>query len=361
MANKSGNTKEYIWGQKKTKKWMIYVIIGVVIVAGALGYIIFGFDSSSDTNTNVANSNVVSGDLVRRATDGVFTDADKANNYPVAVMIENLTVARPQSGLSEANVVYEALAEGGITRFMAIYSGNMKMWEVGPIRSARPYYVDWAEEYGALYMHAGGSQQAIADVKNSTKITDLDQFYNSQYYWRDTERQVAIEHTLYSSGEKMVYALRDKELPKEGDFESWKFKEDTELSQRPIEEKNITIDFSSFSYKVEYKYNKDTNDYLRYQAGDIHKDKNDSEIRAKDVIVQKVNTYLVDSQRLGMDTVGEGEAIIFVDGTAIVGTWEKKSENDRTIFYDVNGDEVKLNAGPIWVEIVPTDREIVYN
>ncbi|MDP2684377.1 MAG: DUF3048 domain-containing protein [bacterium] len=361
MVNKSGNSKEYIWGKKKSKKLIIIIVSAVVVVAGVLGYIIFGFDSKTDTNTDISVNKAPQGDLARRSIDGVYVPVDESNRYPTAIMIENLTVARPQSNLSKANVVYEALAEGGITRFMAIYAGDTNIYEVGPIRSARPYYVDWAEEYGAMYMHAGGSQQALADIRNSDSIVDLDQFFNSQYYWRDHDRPVAIEHTLYSEGKLIQFALRDNNVDSEGDYETWEFKDDAVLADRPIEEKNITIDFSSFSYKVDYKYDKATNDYLRYQAGDIHKDKDEAEVRVKNIIVQKINTYLVDDKRLGMDTVGDGEAIVFVDGEAIVGTWEKKSEDARTYFYDAEGNEVRLNAGTIWVEAVPTDREIIYN
>ncbi|XOU95029.1 MAG: DUF3048 domain-containing protein [Candidatus Kerfeldbacteria bacterium] len=361
MAKKMGNSKEYIWGKKKSKKWLIIIISVVVVVAAALGYIIFGFnpDQDSDSNSN-KNTNVDSGSLVRRAIDGEYVSFEESNHYPVAVMIENLTVSRPQSGLSQANVVYEALAEGGITRFMAVYASNMVISEIGPIRSARPYFLDWASEYNALYMHAGGSPEALAQIKREGMV-DLDQFYNSQYYWRDTSRNVASEHTLYSSGEKIVFALRDKEIDKNGDFDLWKFKEDLKITDRTVEDKYITIDFSSFNYKVEYKYNRDTNDYLRYQAGEAHIDRDDSEVRAKNIIVQKVKTYLVDDQRLGMDTIGKGEAIIFVDGEGTVGTWEKEGIAERTLFYDESGSEIEFNAGPIWVEIVPTDREIDYN
>ena len=361
FKNKKSKSKEFVWGQKKSNKWIIYVVAGVVVVAGILGYIIFGFNPDTDTDIDLNTNTVKAGDMVARAIDGVAVPIEEYNKYPVAVMIENLTVSRPQAGLSQANVVYEALAEGGITRFMALFAGDMKMSKVGPIRSARPYYVDWAEEYKAVYMHAGGSQQALADVRNSDAIIDLDQFFNSQYYWRDYGRPVAIEHTLYSSGEKMIFAMRDMEIDEEGDFETWKFKDEADTSARPMEEKSITIDFSSFSYKVEYKYDRENNEYLRYQAGDIHADEDGSEVRPKNIVVQKVNTYLVDSERLGMDTVGDGEAIVFRDGEAVSGTWEKKSDTDRTKFYDESGDEIEFNPGTIWVEVVPTDREITYN
>jgi len=363
MVKQSGNSKEYLWGKKRNKKWIIIVIAAVVVVAGVLGYIVFGFEADKKVGQSDGQDKTGSSALTRRAIDGVYVANDQANYYPVAVMIENLVVSRPPSNLSKANLVYEVLVEGGITRFLAIYAGQLAPTaEIGPIRSARPYYLDWVAEYKALYMHAGGSPQSMADIRKYD-IFDLDQFYNSQYYWRDQERleEMASEHTLYSSGELMAYALRDKEVAANGDYEVWKFKDDTQLTERPIGDKVVTIDFSSFNYKAEYKYDREKNDYLRYQAGEIHKDRDDSEIRAKNVVVQKVKTYLVDQERLGMDVIGEGEAIIFIDGLATVGTWEKKSREGRTIFYDASGNEIEFNAGPIWIDVVPTDRDIVFN
>jgi hypothetical protein len=361
MVQKSGNSKEYIWGKRRNKKWIIIVIAAVVVIAGALGYIIFGFEAEKDTaNQNESKSQTA---LTRRAIDGVYVPYDQSNYYPVAVMIENLVISRPPSNLSKANLVYEVLVEGGITRFLAIYAGQIApSAEIGPIRSARPYYLDWVVEFNALYMHAGGSPQAMADIKKYD-IFDLDQFYNSQYYWRDQERlqEVAIEHTLYSSGELISYALRDKEASENGDYNIWKFKDDVSLAERPTGEKNVIIDFSSFNYKIEYKYDRESNNYVRYQAGEIHKDRDDAEIRAKNVIVQKVKTYLVDQERLGMDVVGEGEVIVFIDGLAMTGTWEKKTREGRTMFYDESGDEVEFNAGPIWIDVIPTDRDVEYN
>ncbi|MBU0597999.1 DUF3048 domain-containing protein [Patescibacteria group bacterium] len=353
------SSKEYIWGKRKNRKW-IYIIVAIVVVVGAaLGYIVFGLNLNDSSDSLFTTKTKSSQGLERRAIDGVYVPADQANIYPVAVMIENLVSSRPPSGLSKANLVYEALAEGGITRFMAVYAGQfVTMPEIGPVRSARSYYIDWALEYNALYTHVGGSPQAFADIREYS-VFDLNQFYSSQYFWRDSER--LAPHNLYTSGEKLAFALRDLEADETSDFDSWKFKDEVDVSDRPAEDKSIDIKFSSFNYDVGYKYNKEKNDYLRYQAGEIHIDKDESEIRAKNVAVQKVKTYLIDDNRLGMDTVGEGESIVFRDGLAITGHWEKESKTSRTIFYDDDGDEIEFNAGTTWVEVIPTDRDVEYN
>lgn len=359
MVGKKENSKKYIWGKRKSKKWIIIIAAVGVVVIGILGYVIFGLDLDKNTNTTTDTISNSQQALTRRAIDGVYVPNGQDNHYPVAVMIENLVSSRPPSGLSKANLVYEALAEGGITRFMAMYTGEMvTIPEIGPVRSARSYYLDWALAYDALYVHVGGSPQSFIDI-NKYEVFDLNQFYNSQYFWRDSER--SAPHNLYTSGELLAYALRDNEAAEAGDYTVWQFKDDANLTDRPTGEKNITIDFSSFNYKVEYKYDREKNDYIRYQAGEIHQDKDESEIRAKNVIVQKVKTYLIDQQRLGMDTVAEGEAFIFRDGQAVEGRWEKKSRDARTLYYDEEGNEIEFNAGTSWIEIIPTDRDIVYN
>ncbi|MDD5040738.1 MAG: DUF3048 domain-containing protein [Patescibacteria group bacterium] len=362
--NRQDPSKDYIWGKRTNKKWMIIGISVAVVAVIVGGVFLFNPTDNGGLSTKSHNSNS-SDSLVRRAIDGVYVPADQSNHYPVAVMIENLVSSRPPSGLSNANVVYEALAEGGITRFMALYTGELYgLPEIGPVRSARPYYLDWALEYKALYAHVGGSPQAIADIK-SKGVFDLNQFFNSQYYWRDSNR--LAPHNLYTSGEKLAFALRDLEASASGDFQSWKFKDDASLPDRPTVSKKISIQFSSMNYNVEYQYDREQNDYLRYQATEIHRDKPTAEgaegsaIRAKNVIVQKVKTRLLDDERLGMDTVDEGVALIFRDGTAIEGQWKKASVSDRTRYYDADGDEIELNAGTTWVEIVPTDRDVEYD
>ncbi|MFA5134485.1 MAG: DUF3048 domain-containing protein [Patescibacteria group bacterium] len=357
MGNKKDASKELIWGKRKNRTWIYIVAAVVVVIAGIGGYILFG---PTDTSEPASTATTTGQDaLVRRAIDGVYVPADQATYFPVAVMVENLSIVRPQSGLTEAGVVYEALAEGGITRFLAVYGGSTP-GEIGPVRSARPYFIDWTLEYGALYAHAGGSPQALADI-STYEVFDLNQFYNSQYFWRKQDLPLASEHTLFTSGELMQYALRDTGAEEASSFTRWTFKDDADLADRPVEVKAISIDYSSFSYKVEYQYDRETNTYIRSQGGAVHADLNGTTIQPKNIIVQKVATHLADAERLSMETVGEGEAIIFRDGVAIDATWKKEDKDSRTLFYDLDGNEVAFNAGQTWVEVVPTDRTIEYN
>jgi len=353
------NSKKYIWGKRKNKTWMIIIIlVAVVILAGVVGY--FVFISDEDLSSTFGLNNSDQNEKMRRAIDGVYFSDGQEDHYPVGIMIENLTSSRPPSGLSKANLVYEALAEGGITRFLAIYGGEIDLIpEIGPVRSARSYYVDWALEYDALYAHVGGSPQSFKDI-NEYNVFDLNQFYNSQYFWRDSDR--LAPHNLYTSGELMTYALRDLEASDKGNYQLWKYKKDASLVDRPSGDKSISIDFSSFNYRVEYEYDAKTNEYVRNQAGEVHTDKDGSEIRVKNIVVQKVKTSLADNeQRLAMETIGEGEAIVFIDGKSVESTWKKESREVRTIFYDSSGDEIEFNAGTTWIEVVPIDRDIVYN
>ncbi len=357
-------SKEFIWGKRKNKKWIYIGSAAAVVIAIVAGFLLFSPDSDigSLVNTIRPDNNQ---DLVRRSIDGVYVPDDQSNYFPVAVMIENFVLSRPPSGLSEANLVYEALVEGGITRFMAVYAGQMiTVPEIGPVRSARPYYLDWTLGFGSLYAHVGGSPQSFQDIE-TYEVMNLNQFYNPQYFWRDNDREPP--HNLYTSGEKLAFALRDLESDETGSYAPWTFKEDEPLSSRPSEEKSLEIDFSSQNYLVEYRYDRESNDYVRYQAGEEHRDKPLSEdvdgslIRATNIIVQKVKTYLVDQERLGMDVVGEGPASLYRDGRVIEGRWEKTEKNERTKYFDENGDEVSFNAGPTWIEIVPTDRDVTYN
>lgn len=346
------------FNKRATKITLLVVfVVGFVVM---IGYFVFGggsLDQNIETNTKVTEGQEA------RILDGVLVAKGKTNPHPVAIMIENLSTVRPQSGLDKAGIVYEALAEGGITRFLAIYANHVPIEEIGPVRSARDYYLDWVSEYNPLYAHAGGSPDALRLLPEFDNIINLDQIAGDHaYFWRDTSRATAREHTLFTSSELLNYALRDYDAPKEGSYEPWLFKEEKKASKRVNKEKKITIDYSTFSYKVEYRYDFENNQYLRINGDEPHTDHvTGNQLHAKNVIVQYVKTRLADSIRLAMDTVGEGGALLFQDGEMINATWEKKTQSGRTRFYNTNGQEIQLNPGPTWIQIVPTDRTVEYN
>ncbi|PIS42971.1 MAG: DUF3048 domain-containing protein [Candidatus Kerfeldbacteria bacterium CG08_land_8_20_14_0_20_40_16] len=335
------------------------LVIAVLIAAVVVGYFLF---SKQNIDLNGNNDSKATGNKVARLLDGFLVDRGSENIYPVAVMVENLSTIRPQSGLDQAGVVYEALAEGGITRFLAIYSTNEAIAEIGPVRSARDYYLDWVSEYNALYTHCGGSPSALKLIKEYN-LLNLDQIGGDHpYFWRDSSRATASEHTLFTSSELLTYARRDKGIPEEGNFKSWLFKEEVSLAERPTETKKITIDYSTFSYKVEYQYDRNNNQYLRFNGGEPHLDfKTQKQLTVKNVIVQYVKTRLADTSRLSMEAIGEGGALVFQDGEMINATWKKENREARTIFYNSTGEEIKLNSGPTWIEVVPTDRSVEYD
>lgn len=358
MENANGSRSLKLW-MKNHPRTVVLIIIGLAVIGAIIaGIAVFGGDSS-DTNTNTTTTNssrntTSEGKKATRKIDGAAIESGRENFFPVALMVENLVASRPQSGLDHANLVYEVLVEGGITRFMAVYASGDQIEKIGPVRSARTYYLDWAKELGALYGHIGGSPEALQLIPQY-EVIDLNQFYNSQYYWREKTRPAP--HNLYTSSELLSRAVRDKNLPETGDYTSWDY---SLKDQGAATAKKVTIDFSNFNYQVEYRYAQDKNQYERYLAGQPHTMDNGTAITAKNVIVQFVKTRLAGEGRLNIETIGEGEARIYRNGEEVLGTWKKTARDERTMYYDASGDAISFVPGTTWVAVVPTDRTVTY-
>jgi len=352
----SDNPRDYTWGKRK-RNLSLWIGGGALLIIALVvaGYFLFQSNTPPvvNNNTNQDQTSLVEN---KRALDGVEVDPAQANLFPWAVMVENLATTRPQSGFNKAGVVYEALAEGGITRFLLIFATGENTGDIGPVRSARPYFVDWASEYNPMYVHVGGSSQGLQEIK-TLGLRDFDQFYNSKYFFFKEGK--LPPHHMFTNSRMLNFAARDKKYPTEGDYKSWKFKADTPLADRPTEEKKINIDFSTFSYEVEYTYDRESNTYKRAQGGVAFTDAadNNNQVAPKNVIIQFVAISNYDVQRLNIQTTGSGKAIVFHDGQATEGTWKKDSSTARTRFYDSTGQEVAVNAGQTWVEVIEKDRQ----
>lgn len=287
-------------------------------------------------------------DCVRRLLDGVKVKPQNANYTPAAVMIDNHVDARPANGLSEASLVYETEAEGKITRYLAFFDTGKKINKIGPVRSARPYFINWARGVDSLYVHCGGSPAALARLARGS-IDNLNEFYNSSYFRRSNNR--LAPHNIFTSTDKLknYLSVLDKE---KGDFESWKFKEDSQ-AEEPFD-KEITLNFFDEGYNVSWRFNEEGNGYIRYLDGKKHKDAGGSQIRAKNVVIQYASTRVIDRKlRIDLDNIGEGTAIICRDGKCLEGAWEKPNKDTRTKYYfKKEGEEVKFNAGTTWVEVL---------
>jgi len=322
----------------------------------------------------------------------LYTKAEKniwQTRRPLAVMIENHQESRPQSGLSDADIVYEAVAEGGITRFMALFYCQASAFEsiLGPVRSARTYFLDWASEYNfPLYTHVGGANTAgpanalgqISDYGWSA-ANDLNQFsIGYPTFWRDYERlgrTVATEHTMYTTTEKLwaVGAKRgftnvDPDNNEwSDDYTPWQFvKAEADLADRGTTS-SISYQFWDYEeYAVNWRYDKNANVYKRINGSQEHKDLNTGEpLTSKNLVVQfaterKANDGYENNVHLLYGTIGKGEALIFKDGEAIKGSWSKAKRVSRTIFSDAQGKEIKFNPGRIWISVLPVGNEVDY-
>lgn len=267
-----------------------------------------------------------------------------------AVIIENSPDARPQSGLQQAGVVYEAIAEGGITRFLVLYQES-KPKLVGPVRSVRMYYVDWLTPYQASVAHVGGSWQALKLVRGG-KYRDIDQFFNAGSYWRSTDRYAP--HNVYTSF-KRLDALNKSKGYTSSTFTGWP-RVDGKPADKPTAT-NIKINISSALFNTQYKYDAKNNRYKRYLAGVPHKDREKGAITPSVVIAMHVNMRIVneDGPREQITTTGSGKATIFQNGTAQKVTWRKKSRSAPLEFIDTSGKAVALTRGQTWVAAVPNN------
>lgn len=351
--------------KSKLPSWVWIVVLAVVALGGAaiVGWKLFGAKS---TNTNIAVSdvNVNTEALFSRLIDGVPVPQDQVNTNLYAVVIENLIDSRPPSGLDKASVVYETLAEGGITRFLALFaSGARTVSEIGPVRSARPYFVSWAQEYSnPLFIHAGGSPEALALLKlKSTKVTDFNQFTHGGNFIRDGARtaphNLYTNYTLLYSGMQNT-ALRDA-VPQ---YTSWTFKSEDSIDTRPTTVNDVVVNFSSFNYKVTYKYDRVQNQYQRLVADKPHVTRSGDQIYVKDIAVvyTDINVTQNNKGRMDIKTVGTGKLLLFRDGTTTEGTWKKDSDTSRIQFLDSSGQPLALNPGQIWIEVVPTTAVVTH-
>lgn len=302
---------------------------------------------------------------------------------PLGVMIENHLDARPQSGLSDADVIYETVAEGGITRFLAVfYCKDAKL--IGPVRSARVYYISMIAEYGdyPLYAHVGGANTpGPADALGLIRKLDWDGYNDMNqfaipfpYYYRDYELLPgrATEHTMYSTTQKLWEYARVKRgltnVDKQGNewdknFVKWKFKDD----EPKQEVTKISFDFWSNKpdYAVTWTYDPQTNTYKRFHTTTPHIDHNtNKQLTTKNVVVTFMNESPANDGYPGghrlYKTTGSGQALVFHDGLVVKGTWSKKDMFSRLKLTDVSGHEIAFDRGQIFIEMVPQGNTIDY-
>jgi len=291
---------------------------------------------------------------VRRQLDGVMVDPKIEKLRPYAVMIDNFPAARPQFGLSAASLVYEAPAEGGITRYLAVFAPDLAPSEIGPIRSARSYFLGWAKDLGATYVHVGGSPEAL-DLAKNLGSSNLDEFYNGSYFWRSADR--SAPHNVLTSGDNLnKYRIDKSESGSE--LIPWQFKDAATSTVATVSQINIKY---SEGYNVYWQYHQDSGDYYRYLDNSAHVDASGKNITAKNIIVHVTSFQVTDDKlRLEMSTALAGQALLCQDGNCQMGNWKKNSPIARAKYYYKNGDEFIFNAGTTWIEVTDNLQNIKY-
>ncbi len=333
----------------------------VALAAIAVPVVYFFFSSAlGNKKEGEAAAEQVAGEQYYSLLDGTpVKDEAAERRQVVGVMIDNHPEARPESGLAAAKIVYEAPVEGGLTRYLAIFDSTEAVPEVGPVRSARPYYLDWLREYGSgLYMHSGGSPDALTIIKQ-LKIFDVNEFYWEKYFWRSADREPP--HNLYTKNDLWKQAIAEYQagggvLPTPN---GWVYAKDVGGFSGEISlNKEVTIHYNP-DYLVTWKYDPSQFSYVRYINDKKYIDKNGAEVRAYNVLIQYTAVKTIDEEgRREITTIGQGEAKIMKKGRLTTGAWQKKSAADRTRFYASNGNENVFVPGATWVEVVPKDVEI---
>lgn len=285
---------------------------------------------------------------------GLPVTAAQAARPVTAVMIENSPDARPQSGIYQAGVVFEAIAEGGITRFLTLWQETNPQL-LGPVRSLRMYYLDWLSAFDASVAHVGGSAKSLAKVRGGGYV-DLDQFFNAGSYWRVNYRYAP--HNVYTSFAKLD-ALNQAKGHTHSKFGGFQRKKEAP-SATPNATK-IQVNISGPLYNSSYVYDKASNSYLRSNGGAPAVDRESGiQIKPKVVIVMKVqeSTVLEDGYRQSINTIGNGEVWVFQDGNVYHGQWHKSDPHNQITFTNDAGQVISLNPGQTWITAIPTNQSV---
>ncbi|HEX8182116.1 MAG TPA: DUF3048 domain-containing protein [Candidatus Saccharimonadales bacterium] len=364
------------WDVSK-KKILLASVVALLLIGGSSGYALTR-DQPAPAKP-VAKAKVVVKPAPKPITSpltGMPVIPSQQTLPVIGVMVENSPNARPQSGLKDAGVVYEAIAEAGITRFLALFQESHP-GNVGPIRSARPYYLDWALAFDASYAHVGGSPDALQRIKD-LGVRDLDQFFNPAAYRRITTR--FAPHNVYTSIDDLT------NLSKAKGYETSTFTGFARKAEQPYKPaastttpptpsapskpaaeartaaNTIDLGISGPYYNAQYAYDAATNSYKRNMAGTPHMDADSNTQLAPKVVIALAMQYglMADGYHSAYTTQGSGKMYVFQDGTVTTGTWTKGDPKSQFEFKDDAGKVIALNPGQTWLSVVSDAAKVTY-
>ncbi len=332
------------------RKKLLFLIAGAVVIVTA-AFLLFFF-LRQPTAEPVAD-NQLSGQFIDPLT-GLKVDKEPSF-FPVSIMLDNAYEVPYDFGLEEAPIVFEALVEGGRTRFMAIYSSQQLLDTVGPIRSLRPYFLDWAEAYGGAMMHVGGSPQALIDIESSD-LVDINQMGSDDiYFYRD--EKLEAPYNVFTNSSMILKASERKKIATEN-LTPWNYQSLAASDEHA--EQQVTIEFSEAN-QVAWVYNKEKNNYIRFVNQERFLTPMGDQITADNLII--IHTTITDIDpigRLTMEVLGSGDALVIRAGQVLEASWIKNDPASRLVFLDKNTQsEVALNPGKTWIEVVSDLGKVV--
>lgn len=350
-----------------TKKNIIIAVSSVVVLAAAIaGVIVFAQKEDKPEPTTEAVLTTAEPTTVEPTTEkpktrsyltGEYVSKKQAEKRPVAVMINNIVNAIPQSGISNAEVIYEAPVEGSITRMMAIFDDYEDLSRIGSIRSCRIYYPKFANQWDAIYVHFGQSKYAL-DFLRSGKMDTLSALNHEASFYRESGK--VAPHNLYAKGEKIASGIKALKYKTTHDSDYNGYLQFADPEDKISLKGGKTANKVELGYRINhpwFEFNESDGQYYRYQYGGKHiDDLNNEQLHCSNIIIQFVDaTLFPDGKSLNMTLTGSGKGYFITNGKAEKITWKKDSDMGQTKYFDKNGDEITLNTGKSWVCVVQNE------
>lgn len=355
--------------KKRKIKVIILVTSFILIIGVALIYYYF-FMNSPKTESPKKKSTIKK----------QLTIVDEnSNQRPIAVMYDNNVGNYDHAGLQDSYINYEIIVEGGLTRIMALFK-DKDVALIGPVRSSRHYFLDYAIESDAIYTHYGWSTYAENDIK-SLHVNNINGLYDDEPFWRDSK--IAAPHNVFTSTNKIYeYAKKKNYKTTSNDWKLLNYTTDNVVLNKPIGTKTVkneetgknekidienpelikadslSIPYSNYQIRS-YQYNSDKKVYMRFMNGEAHIDKiTNQQLSFKNIIIEKVSNRQLDSYgRQDLNTTPSGEGYYITNGYALPIKWNKESRTSKTIYKYSNGKEVKINDGNTFIQIIPEVNE----
>ncbi len=338
-------------------RWLAWFGISVLVIllAGALIVLLNypGLNSETATVSYQANKKTVPpAATTEAALTGQLVTAEAAARRPWAVIIENFPTVRPQAGLAAADLVIESPTEGGITRFLTIYQSDLPTGLVGPVRSARSFFNDWARPLTPFYSHSGGSEKALKQLqKGYGGIQDVNEFFNAAAYQRDDSK--TPPHNLFTTAARFWNYVAGQKWNLTAILPKLTFK-DTLPASKPAQ--NITIPYQPSEYQVVYNYKSSNNTYARATGGTTQFDSSTSTPPAiKNVIILFTDITPIPNdilKRVDMKTTGSGKLMLFAGGQMYEGKWTKTDSDSFFKFQDKDSKDLALTPGKTWISVI---------